>query len=292
ARQVTVEAVLLPDSLIYRTQTDSLGRFTLAPMPHGAYLLRGYADQNKNRRLDGRETWDTVAAAPAPSADAVLWIAERDTFPPRLQAVTPRDSQTVDVQLSQPFDPAQAIDTSNVRLRLLPDSTPVAVLSFLPRTLDDTLMARARALADSLRADSVRRARPDSGARPPVDSTKRPPPPPPPAVAGGTGRPGRAPAVDSALIALLATRPSLSDRLVLRVGAPLPPESKYVLEIDGIRNITGASGHALIGFAIPKRAPPPKARVDSLRPDSAAHDSTKAPGRRPQIHLRPRPATP
>lgn len=281
ARQVMVEAMLLPDSLVYRTKTDSSGRFALAPMPHGRYLLRAYVDQNKNRRLDARENWDSLAAAPAPSAQGVLWLAQRDTLPPRLTNVASRDSLTIDLQLTQPIDPAQLPDTSNVRVRLLPDSTPVEVVSFRTRPLDDTLVARARARLDSLRADSVRRAHPDT-----THAGAHPPAPAPPAVAApapaSTGR-NRPPPVDSVLIRLLAGRPVLGDRLVVRVATPMPPESRYVVEIRGIRNLNGAAGTAMAGFKVPKPPPPPKARPDSLRADSTGRDSTAKGPPRPTL---------
>ena len=288
ARQVMVEAVLLPDSLVYRTQTDSGGRFALAPMPHGRYLLRAYTDLNKNRRLDGRENWDSIPVSPAPSASGVLWLAERDTLPPRIASTTFRDSLTIDLQLSQPIDPAQVPDTSNIRIWLLPDSTVVGVASFRTRAEDDTLAAQARARADSIRADSVRRAHPDTShaaARPAPPTTRDTTP------AGrapqATGR-NRAPPVDSTLIKLLATRPTLSDRLVLRVTTAMLPQAKYVVEMRGIRNLNGAAGSAKGGFQVPKPPPPPKVKPDSLRADSTGHDSTGAPVRRPNF----RPRTP
>ncbi|MBW8771747.1 MAG: Ig-like domain-containing protein, partial [Gemmatimonadetes bacterium] len=91
-RLALVKALLLPDSLPYETQADSNGRFLLAPLPHGRYLVRGFLDQNRNRRLDGKESWDTAGLAPAPEAHTVLWLAPRDTTGPRVMDVTVRDS--------------------------------------------------------------------------------------------------------------------------------------------------------------------------------------------------------
>ena len=284
ARQVAVEAVLLPDSLVYRTQTDSSGRFTLAPMPHGRYLVRAYVDQNKNRLLDGREVWDSLGAAPAPSASGVFWLAERDTLPPRIASITFRDSLTVDLQLSQPIDPAQLLDSSNARIRLLPDSTPIGVASFRTRALDDTLVAREKARADSIRADSVKRAHPDT-AQHAAPKPAAPAAPPAPAT-GGTGRQRRPAPVDSVLLTLLAARPYLTDRLVIRTTTALRPQAKYVVEVTGIRNVNGVAGASTNGFTVPKPPPPPKVRPDSLGADSTRTDSTTGPARRP--HFQPR----
>ena len=279
ARQVAVEAVLLPDSLTYRTQTDSSGRFTLAPMPHGRYLVRAYVDQNKDRRLDAREIWDSLGASPDPAASGVLWLAERDTLPPRIANITFRDSLAVDLQLSQPIDPAQLLDTSNVRIRLLPDSTPVGVASFRTRALDDTLVAREKARVDSIRADSVKRAHPDTAQH----AAPKPAAPAPAAAATGTGKERRPAPVDSVLLKLLAARPYLTDRLVLRTTTALQPQSKYVVEVTGIRNVNGATGTSTNGFTVPKPPPPPKVQPDSLGADSTRADTTGRPGRRPRL---------
>ncbi|MEP6745877.1 MAG: hypothetical protein ABJB33_10315, partial [Gemmatimonadota bacterium] len=84
--------------------------------------------------------------------------------------------------------------------------------------------------------------------------------------------------IDSTVIKLAQTRPALGDRLVLRLAAPMPPESRYVLEVRGIRNVNGVAGNAAGGFAAPRQPPPPppKAAADSTR-----QDSTAVPPRRP-----------
>jgi Big-like domain-containing protein len=264
ARLAVVEAILLPDSLAYRTQSDSSGKFTLAPLPHGSYLLRGFIDQNKDRLLSGRETWDTVAAAPAPSATGVLWLALRDTLAPRIMTITVRDSLTLELHLTQPIDPTQSLDSLNVRVLQLPDSAPVAVRSFLPKALDDSLTARAKAVADSLKADSTARARPDS-----AGATPRPTPPTQPARQDRRGAP-QAP-VDSTVIKLALTRSALSDRLILRLATPLAPEASYAVQTRALRNLNRAGGDALLGFKAPKAA----TVADSTKVDSAATDSLK-----------------
>ncbi|HTK57231.1 MAG TPA: Ig-like domain-containing protein [Gemmatimonadales bacterium] len=288
ARLAAIDAILLPDSLPYRTQTDSSGRFTLAPLPHGTYLLRGYLDQNKNHRLDGREGWDSAGLRPSPAANAVLWLTPRDTAGPRVAQVTARDTLTLEIQTTQFFDPAQRFDTTNVRLLLLPDSTPVAVRSFLSKADDDSAVARARARADSIKADSIARARPDSARAQP----KPPAPAPAPATPRPSGQQGRGRAqapVDSAMIRLLQSRPALSDRLILRTAAPLAYNTSYVVEITGVRNVNQVATRALGGLKTPAPPPPPKAATDSTQADSTARPTR--PGR-PKVGDRPRPTTP
>ena len=290
ARQAVIEALLLPDSLPYETQADSNGRFVLAPLPHGRYRLRGFVDQNRNRRLDGKESWDTVGVAPAPMATSVLWLAPRDTAGPRVMQTTVRDSFSVEIQVTQPLDPAQRHDSSNVVVRRLPDSSIVAVRSFRAKPLDDSLDTRERFLIDSLRADSIKRAHPDTAQRhAPAPPAAQPRPEParqaaPPAQQPRGRRGARPPApVDSAVLKLAQSRPALNDRLVLRLLAPLPPESKYLVEIRGLRNVNGAATVTAVGgFTVPKARvlsdSAKRVRADSTRSDSTvarpAHDST------------------
>ena len=50
-----IEAVLLPDSLPYRTLADSTGWFRMTQMPAGTYLVYGILDTNGDRRRGARE---------------------------------------------------------------------------------------------------------------------------------------------------------------------------------------------------------------------------------------------
>jgi hypothetical protein len=280
AKLAAIELLLLPDSTVYRTQTDSAGKFTISPLPHGRYLVRGYVDQNRNRRMDARESWDTVASVPAPSAAAILWLAPRDTAPPRIMAVTPHDTTAVEIQLSQAFDPYQEIGVANLQLLALPDSTPVPLASFRATGLDDSLVARAKAVADSVRSDSLRRARGDTtAAKPPAAPPARPAAAP--AQQGRTPRGLRpAPPVDSTVIKLAQTRPALGDRLVLRPARPLGSERSYLVVLSGVRNLNGAAGTVIQGFQTPQPPPPPKAdSAATALPDSATR--APAPPRRP-----------
>ncbi|MFI5236030.1 MAG: hypothetical protein ACHQXA_09985, partial [Gemmatimonadales bacterium] len=102
-----------------------------------------------------------------------------------------------------------------------------------------------------------------------------PPPAPPPAQPAFLANGQRRPPVDSAFIKLLATRPPVTDKLVLRVGVPLKPATKYFIELKGIRNLNGIAGTAAGGVEVPKPPPPPKVTpTDSTK--KTAGDSAKA----------------
>ncbi|MDX2192017.1 MAG: Ig-like domain-containing protein, partial [Gemmatimonadales bacterium] len=129
-----VEAVLQPDSLVYRVITDSAGRFRLSPAPSGQYLVVAYQDQNGNRRREVREVWDSVRIASDTALALALYVFPHDTTGPRLTQTAVKDSLTATLTFSQFLDPAQVIDTSAVRLFLLPDTVvvPVRSVGFAP----------------------------------------------------------------------------------------------------------------------------------------------------------------
>ncbi|HET7024554.1 MAG TPA: Ig-like domain-containing protein [Gemmatimonadales bacterium] len=272
-----IEAVLAPDSLVYRSASDSTGRFSFGPLPNGRYVIYAYVDQNHDLKRQYRESWDSVAVTADHDSVRVppFWLAERDTTPLRLTQPQFTDSQTVTLTFSAPLDPYQRFDSVTVRLMALPDSTPVGVLSFRPKRLDDSLRAEEKVRADSIRADSLARAHPDTGKKKAAPS---PSPSAPPTLASTlAGLRGR-PRVDSAMIKLIATRPPLSDQVVLRTAAPLPPLGKYVIVITGLRTVNHVGGRIVGGLVVPKPPPPPKRSVtDSTRSDSTKADSTARP---------------
>jgi hypothetical protein len=276
AQRALVELVLAPDSLIYRTLTDSGGRFVIGPLPRGQWMVFGAVDQNRNLQRERRENYDSVALAPGALRVPPLWLIPRDTVGPRIQTITLNDSVSATVSFSQPLDPAQRFDSLRVHLVLQQDSTPVPFRSLLPKPADDSLQKQAQARADSLRlaADTTR-----------LDSLKAkpaPPAPPPP-----RPRPGAVqPKVDSEADSILKTRPTLFDKMVLRVDTAFVPEARYQLEVLGIRSAAGVAGDAKSGFVIPKPKPPPAPadttaqRADSTKP--AAPPTTPAPVPKPR----------
>jgi hypothetical protein len=209
-----VIASLLPDSLPYRGVADSSGRFSLGPLPQGEYIVSGVLDQNTDHRQDPREAYGTARVARGKSAVGELWAFVHDTTAPRIQTVAVDDSVKATVTFSQKLDPRQRLSPRDVLLRLLPDSTPVAVSSILPQPVDDSI----------------------HGTRPPAeDSTEAPAP---------RGRAVEGP---------LPSRPPLYDRLVLRVPRPWAPGARMALEVRGVKNVTGVAGNAVGVVAVPEK---------------------------------------
>jgi len=220
-----VIASLLPDNLPYRGVADSSGRFSLGPLPQGDYVVSGVLDQNTDHRQDPREAYGTARVGRGKSAVGELWAFVHDTSAPRIQTVVVDDSVKATITFTQKLDPRQRLSARDVTLRLLPDSTPVAVSSILPQPVDDSIQATRAPAAE--------------------DSTKAP---------GPRGRAAERPQ---------PSRPPLYDRLVLRVPRPWAPGSRMALEVRGVKNVTGAAGNAVGVVAVPEKPKPePK---DSLK---------------------------
>lgn len=261
AQPAMIEALLLPDSLSYRTLTDSSGHYDLGPLPRGEYLVYGVIDQNRNMRREFRDNWDSVRVGPDSERVAVLWTAPHDTVGPRIQSATPLDSTAAELTFTQPIDPYQEFDSANARVRLLPDSTPIAFASLLPRSVDDRIQAQLRQAADTAPVDTTRKAALDSAR---VAAEQR-------------LKPGGRSAGDDSAKALLASRPLLTDRLVLRVAAVLVPGARYAIDVKGIRNVSRVPADSRQLLTIPERKP---VAADSLKPgapDSVVRDSTRPP---------------
>ncbi len=261
--QAVIRAAPLPDTVAYITVADSGGDFRLRDVPPGRYLLQAIQDQNNNRRLDRREAFDMVTVTVHSTASAVLWLFVHDSVGPRVKSVDPLDSAAFRVVFSEPLDPRQPLDTARVRVFTLPDTTPFPVRALYGAAEYDSLQARARAIADSLR-----RAKDTTAHAPPA----HPAPPAPPAVQ----RPPAAPSprdtsafrLDTARVRkLLKQRPVPSDRLVVQTARPLAPGGKYLVRVRGATNLSGAAADAQ-GVLV---APVPK----------PARDTTKAPAKSP-----------
>jgi hypothetical protein len=231
ARSPVVVALLLPDSLRYRMVADTGGRFDFGPLPSGEYLVFGVIDQNRNVRLDGREAWDSVRVPRDSSAVPELWVFPHDSVGPRLSKSAVSDSLSAVITFSQPLDPGQRFDAAAVRVVLLPDSMPVAVVSLLPKPQHDSLYRPPPTAADSV-APKPLQAREAPGAL-------------------------RADSVPPSRLPLVTT-------LLLRVAEAWTPGATYVIEIDSVRNANGAAANIRGPLEVPK----PKVDSTAMSPDS------------------------
>ena len=226
ARNASVEALAMPESVAYVARTDSVGAFVLAHVPPGRYALRAWLDANNNRDLDPREAYDSAGVELRDTASVTLFAFVHDTLPPRINTVEVVDSTTLRVEFNQPLDPTQTVDTTRFRLTRT-DSSEVPLRSVL-----------TAAVWDSLQMDSIARA----------DTTRRPAPPravaPPP---------GGLPPRDTVAM----PRPRPISRFVVIVATPLQPETSYRLVAEEARNLMARSGTSARVFTTPRRAVPP-----------------------------------
>src|SRR5207245_10485266 len=121
----------------------------------------------------------------------------------------------------------------------LPDAPPVAVRALYGAAQYDSIQARARATADSLRRAKDTTARRDTTGRP-AAAAQRPP------AAAGAARPARvdtsAARLDTTRVRkLLKQRPVPSDRLVVQTAQPLTPGGKSLVRVRGARALSGAA---------------------------------------------------
>lgn len=256
ATRALVEAFLLPDSLRYRFSTDSAGRVAAAPLPQGQFLVYGVIDANSNSLREEREAFDSATVATG-AQSVELWTFPHDTTPPRVREALPRDSVTVAVQFSQPLHPALALEADSVSVWRQSDSAAVAIASLLTQGQADSLQ---RAERDSAAARSAAEA--EARARAEADSAV----PAPDSARAQRAKPGAGPV---AAAADSASRLPLSDRLMLRLAAPMDSAGRYGFSIRGVRNVTGVSADVSGVFVAPepRRVAPPV--VDTLlQPDS------------------------
>ncbi len=268
AAKALIDAVIPGDSTGYRTLADSSGRFALGPIPRGSYVVYGVLDQNGDHRRASREAFDSVKVGADSTAVPLLWAFTHDTAGPRFKGSSLRDSVTATLSFTQPLDPYQRFDTSAVRVLALPDSTPVPVRWLLPPAMADSLRQAEQARADSIRAAA------DTSAPPALDTTRAAPPAP----ARVPARPGAAAeaAARDSLKALLAQRPALGTDLVLRIAQPFVPDTKYVVDIAGLRNANGAAADVRGNISAPKPAPADTSAADTTGAGSIRSDSTRA----------------
>ena len=254
AARALIQAVT-PDSVVYLSQSDSAGRFSVGPLPPGRYLVRAIADANGNRALDRSEAYDTAQVVAPQTTPLELRLAPRDTLPARIASVTVVDSTSLRVTFDRLLDPEQPPPATAFRL-VGPDSAQVTVVAALaPRAELAANQAR-----DQARADSLRRA--DSLAGRPLAPRVATPPQRVPAA-------GSVPSVPAPFTAVL-----------LRLGRPLAPSATYRLGVTAARSLSGREQPSERTFTTPRPAPAPPA--DSARRAAPPRAPATTPARPPR----------
>jgi Bacterial Ig-like domain len=258
-----IEAILLPDSLGYRTSIDSTGRFVLDPIPPGEYLVYGVLDQNGDNRRQPREAFDSVRVERGRDSVGEIWAFRHDTTGIRAFTAAPNDSISLVLTFPQPVNPYQRLPPDSLEVRILPDSTRVPVLRLLtgeeydttyPKAVVDSA-TRAKAdsarRADSVKADSLRRAREAAAIRIPGAERRREAAPD----TTGTGP--------------LRTKPTLFDKLYVRMAEPLRRGGRYLILLHGIQNLSRIPGTPKSVLAIPTDTARAKPDTAKAKPDTA-----------------------
>lgn len=262
AARALIEAVHLPDSLRYLGLADSVGEFVLGSIPTGRYLLLAGVDANNNRRLDFRESLDSLTMQLDSTLSHTFWTFKRDTIGPGLSRVTLADSMTLRLEFSQVLpttaprpgtegEPA----LESVTVLALPDSTPVGVANLWRLAEYDSLVAAARAqrTADTAVTDTAAAAVAADTAGRRIAPTRRQPLQVTPGQPPDTTRARPSAADTSRAARLLRERPKLSNVLFVRLEQPLAPGGRYLVLTD-VANMIGARRTGRQVLALPERA--------------------------------------
>jgi hypothetical protein len=218
------------DTTLWVAAADSSGRFALANVPAGSYIVRGFVDQTPNRRLDRSEAWDSTLVSLTDSARIELLAFVHDSAGPGISSVEVRDSVTLRVTLDRPMLPELPIPPGVFSLRAA-DSSEVPVAGVLTARVADSL---------------------DAAARPPDTTAARPRATPPRATAAAP------------------SRPSPPTVLVVRLGRPVVPGTEYRLhaELRGLLGTMRGSDYRFTPPAPTEAdaAEPPAARPRTAAP--------------------------
>ena len=116
-RDIRVEAIRSPDSLVYAVQTDSAGGFVLDRFPVGGYRVRSFEDTNRNRSLELFEPSDStdVTIEAATPVAVRLRLLETDSTAAVIASVD-TDSLLVELTFDDYLDPAQTIEAGQISL--------------------------------------------------------------------------------------------------------------------------------------------------------------------------------
>ncbi|MEJ2503532.1 MAG: Ig-like domain-containing protein [Gemmatimonadota bacterium] len=261
-----VEATRRADGRTYVALTDSAGFFAMRYMPEGAFDVRAWTDQDRDRQVDFLEIHDSTDVAFAPGDTAVIELAllPGDSTPAQLVRADAIDSTRVRLLLDDYFAPGPV--EGRAVLYGLPDSVRLGEGELLHGTWLDSLRAAdaaARATdadtvgAAGVRADSVGvpgiRADSLEAARVGADTLA-------PAAPDAAAAPDRTPDDDE------DAPPIPSRELIVLAPVHLRTDSTYRVVVEGLTNIRGVPGG---GGAAEFEGPAPPA-------DTATVDTTAA----------------
>ncbi|MFN8582411.1 MAG: Ig-like domain-containing protein [Gemmatimonadaceae bacterium] len=261
APRALVEAISLPDSAHYVASADSLGEFVIGHLPNGRYLLRGIIDQNRNRRLDPREMFDTATVALNGSLHGFLYAFVHDTLGPGISGVAMKDSLNIRVTFDHPLDTALALTPALFSLKRADSSTVRIVSVISQREFDkhvaDSLAAKKSkdSLAAAAKADSARRAH----SLRTNTKIERP----------GARRPAaRDTARTDTTTKRVAQKPKIaipSTEVLITLAEPLPPATVYRLRAVGMRSLLKKEKSTDRLFRTAKPTPADSTKADSTR---------------------------
>lgn len=292
-----IEAISLPDSTHYVTSADSLGDFVLGHVPNGQYLLRALIDQNRNRRVDPRELFDTTTVTLTDSIHRELYAFVHDTLGPSITTVTVRDSVTLKLTFDRALDtnlvitperfslkaeePTPKAGGDRVAVPTQQQAAPSIVAVMTQRAFDrhvaDSL--RLKAVQDSVRAaataDSARKAdsaRVNARIERPAGRRAAPPPARDSAARDTAQRRAKKP-----------TRQIPSTEVLITVDKPFPPSAVFRVGATEMRSVLGRvrSSDRLFRTAKPKEETDSTKKKASDSTKRAVPDTTKPPPKRP-----------
>lgn len=255
AARALIEAIT-PDSVRYLAQSDSVGRFTVGPLPPGSYLVRAFIDANSNRALDRAELFDTARVMAPQAGGLELRTIARDTLPARIASVALIDSVSLRVTFDRYLDPDQPPPATVFRL-VASDSTVIPVLASLsPRAELAEAAAQQQATVDSLRR---------------ADSLAGKPLLPKPAVVERRSASGSSPSA-----------PPPYTTVLLRIARPLAPVTTHRLRVSSVRSLSRREEASERTFTTPRAPVPAPVRVPTSVPVPATQpDSTRVPAATP-----------
>ena len=279
--EVRVEAHPVDGGAYHLALTDSAGIFRMPLLPPGTYLLRGYADQNRDRRRDPFEPGDStlIEVGQADTVLRPLALMRPDSSPANLTRVQVVDSVTLRVQFDDYMDVTTPQQLANVLVRTLPDST-VAPLAgvYYPHVL-----SAERARQDSIARDSIAAA----------DTTAERPAPVDPVAAAPDGRVAAADSaagdtippdpltlrVREANLRPASDQPLPARELMVLLDAPLVPGAEYTVQVRGILNLAGVPDGGGTGNFRAPTAPPateqPAEAAPGENPDAAVEETPR-----------------